>query len=475
MNAVLLDFIHDTTIDSIPEESIRTARLALLDLLGVAVSGTRTELSHIIREHAVTQFAAHPDNTARLLFDGRTVSPAGAALAGGFTIDSVDAHDGHKLTKGHIGCAVLPALLAFVDAQQSSKRAPVVSENEFLSMLVIGYEIGARAGMALHQTASDYHTSGAWVSLAVAAIGSRCLNLTPTQTREALGIAEYHGPRSQMMRVIDHPTMLKDGSGWGAMAGVSAAYLAKNSFTGAPAITTEAEEVSGLWSDLGSLWRMQEQYVKLYPVCRWSQPGIIAALALKKQAAFTPNDIERIELHTFHEATRLAARTPQTTEQAQYSLPFPLAVALVHGDVTAADVMGSALHDEAVLGLSQCIEMQENDEYNKAFPLHRIANLIIVLKSGQRLESGPTEASGDPENPLSDTQMQSKFLHYSQCLLGESRAQTLLDHVMRFGKEATMDQFFLQVFPSVKLNNNSSDEPVSTTVGSSQQQVTINA
>ena len=475
MNTVLLDFIHDTTIDSIPQESKHTARLALLDLLGVAVSGTQTELSHIIREHAVTQFAAHPDYSARLLFDGRKVSPAGAALAGGFTIDSVDAHDGHKLTKGHIGCAVLPSLLAFVDALQASKGTRVISENEFLSMLVIGYEIGARAGMALHQTASDYHTSGAWVSLAVAAIGARCLNLTPAQTREALGIAEYHGPRSQMMRVIDHPTMLKDGSGWGAMAGVSAAYLAKNSFTGAPAISTEAEEVSGLWSDLGSLWRMQEQYVKLYPVCRWSQPGIIAALALKKQAAFTADDIERIELYTFHEATRLAARTPLTTEQAQYSLPFPLAVALVHGDVTAADVMGDALHDEAVLALSQRIEMQEQDEYNKAFPRHRIANLIIVLKNGQRLESGPTEASGDPENPLSDKQMQSKFLHYSQHLLGASRAKALSDHVMRFGKEPAMDQFFSQVFPAVNPNNGKSYEHISSHAGKSSQQVTINA
>jgi 2-methylcitrate dehydratase PrpD len=60
--------------------------------------------------------------------------------------------------------------------------------------------------------------------LATAAITARQLKLTKAQTREAIGIAEYHGPRSKMMRVIDAPTMVKDGSGWGAMAGVSAAY-----------------------------------------------------------------------------------------------------------------------------------------------------------------------------------------------------------------------------------------------------------
>ena len=92
------------------------------------------------------------------------------------------------------------------------------------------------------------------------------LGLDPAVTAEAVGIAEYHGPRSQMMRVIDHPTMLKDGSGWGAMAGVSAAYLARDGFTGAPAITMTAPEVHDRWADLGSTWWILDQYFKPHPV-----------------------------------------------------------------------------------------------------------------------------------------------------------------------------------------------------------------
>jgi 2-methylcitrate dehydratase PrpD len=63
-----------------------------------------------------------------------------------------------------------------------------------------------------------------------------------------MGIAEYHGPRSQMMRCMDHPTMVKDGSGWGAMCGVSAARMAKAGFTGAPALTLQTE----YWQNLGA-------------------------------------------------------------------------------------------------------------------------------------------------------------------------------------------------------------------------------
>ena len=84
-----------------------------------------------------------------------------------------------------------------------------------------------------------------------------------------------------MMRVIDAPTMVKDGSGWGAMAGGSAAYLAAEGFTGAPAVTVEGDDVSDLWDDLGQIWRIKEQYYKHYPICRWAQPPVQAVLDLK--------------------------------------------------------------------------------------------------------------------------------------------------------------------------------------------------
>src|SRR5262249_57129144 len=125
---------------------------------------------------------------------------------------------------------------------------------EALAALVAGYEVSARAGIALHATVSDYHPSGAWNALGVAAVGARLRRLSPTQLREALGIAEYHGPRSQMMRVIDTPTMLHDGSAWGALAGATAVFLAERGFTGAPAVTVEAPDVAEIWRDLGETW-----------------------------------------------------------------------------------------------------------------------------------------------------------------------------------------------------------------------------
>ena len=141
-----------------------------------------------------------------------------------------------------------------------------------------GYEIATRAGIAQHATAADYHCSGSWNALGCAAVAARLLGFDARTIREALGIAEYFGPRGQMLRVCETPAMVKDGSGWGAHAGVAAAWLAREG-TGAPAITLEAAEVGQYWSDLGTRWRIREQYFKAYPVCRWAQPAIEAALA----------------------------------------------------------------------------------------------------------------------------------------------------------------------------------------------------
>ncbi|WP_245999187.1 MmgE/PrpD family protein [Paracoccus methylarcula] len=372
----LHDFLHDTSAADLPDEALALGRRWLLDLLGVAAGGSRTSLSRIIRNHAAEHFAAGSKG-AIMLMDGRRVSPAGAALAGGMTIDSLDGHDGHKLTKGHVGCGLLPALLAISQAEG------LTDDREFLASLVLGYEIGTRAGIALHRTASDYHTSGAWIAVAAAALAARLLGLDRVRTRHAIGIAEYHGPRSQMMRCIDHPTMLKDGSGWGAMAGVSAGYLAADGFTGAPAITVEGEDTADLWSDLGQRWRIAEQYFKPWPICRWAQPPVQAALNLRAEHGLTSEQVERVEIVTFHQSRRLATRDPVTTEEAQYSTAYPTAVALARGRVDPVDIAGDSFADPEIRRLAALMTITESEDYSTAFPHRRIADLRLFMRDGR--------------------------------------------------------------------------------------------
>jgi 2-methylcitrate dehydratase PrpD len=414
----VISFIHETKWDDLPEDVRRQARRCLLDTLGAGISASRIKLSKIIHDFTASAFGGPG---AYLWLDGREVSPPGAALANGMTIDTLDIHDGHPLAKGHAGAAIVPAVLSAIPLKNSVK----VSGAELLTAMVTGYEVALRAGVALHATACGYHTSGAWNALGSAALVSRRLELSKEKTRHALGIAEYHGPRSQMMRCIDHPTMLKDGSGWGAMAGVSAAYMAKESFTGAPALTIVAEEAEDYWTDLGQNWRMTEQYFKPHAVCRWAQPAIEAALMLQQTHRLSPDNIDRIEVHTFHEAARLNCRHPQSTEQAQYSLPFPLAAALVHGRLGAHELSGPALTDLVVLQLSARVELFEDKQFSSRFPAQRIARVIIETKDDERYDSGKVEARWDSDDPPSDQELMDKFRRLTQAVLPDDRAAEL--------------------------------------------------
>ncbi|GEK71459.1 MULTISPECIES: MmgE/PrpD family protein [Halomonas] len=405
----LLDWMLDA--DPLPDDALLTqAKRCLLDLVGVAAGATRTELAAPARRFAVSQ---HGGERPLLFAEGRA-SSTGVALHGAWLIDALDAHDGQVLTKGHAGVALLPGLLALPEADRLSGR-------DFLGLLAMGYEIATRAGIALHATSPDYHTSGAWNALGVAAVAGRLMGLDAERLHHALGIAEFYGPRSQMMRCIDHPTMLKDGSGWGAMTGVSAALLARDGFTGAPALTVAAPEVEQLWADRGQRWYLHEQYFKAYPVCRWAQPAVEAVLSLRERIG-DPATIARIEITTFHEGKRLHVVHPDSTEQAQYSLPWSVACALARGtlDAEAVTELGAPLPR----ALAERVEIRESDTFNARFPAERWASARLHLSDGRIIESEPCEARGNPHNPLSDDELAAKYHALAGPVLGE-RAERL--------------------------------------------------
>ena len=412
-----LQTIRDSTLSL---ELVHQAKRCLLDTLGVAAAGSQTPLANKMKTFVSQHYLGK--HNVPLLFSDDVASPVGAAMYGAAIIDSIDAHDGHVLVKGHVGVSIVPSLLALTEALE-------LSGEDFLKAIVIGYEVATRAGIALHQTACDYHTSGAWNGLGVVALGAFLHRLSEEELEHALGIAEFYGPRSQMMRLIDHPSMLKDGSSFGALTGMTALYLAKDGFTGAPALTIMQDEVKALWTDLGSRWRLFEQYFKAYPVCRWSQPAIESVLSLKREHKFTDDDVEAIEVFSFHEAIRLASSNVQTTEEAQYSLPYPVAAALLDDDVTAEAILLQGKHEERV-ALANKVKLIEHEPYNQKFPAERWAHSSITLKDGRKVCSKPKEARGDAHAPLSNEDISHKFFNLSSVSLDKSKAKAIHEAVM---------------------------------------------
>ncbi|MEL7098001.1 MAG: MmgE/PrpD family protein [Pseudomonadota bacterium] len=398
-----------------PEAARDMAAKLLVDTLAVCAGARDLEVGRIVRDHAVHHLGG---TGARLLFDGRRAGIPGAAFAAASQTDNLDAHDGLNLTKGHIGCAVIPALFAFAEGRE-------VSGLDALDLTVMAYEVAARAAMALHGSVEDYHTSGAWNGLGVAALGWRMLGAPEPALREALGIAEYHGPRSQMMREIANPTMLHDGSGMGAMTGAMAALLAADGFTGAPAITVEGADVANVWDDLGEVWTITQNYIKPYPICRWAHAALDALGGLVDKYSFGAADVARIEVSTFAEAAALFPSMPDTTSQAQYSLRFALASLLRFGRIGPEHVAGHALQDAETAAWLPRIDVSEDPTLSARFPAERVSEVTVHLADGNVLRSGVVTASGGPEAPMSEAALEAKVLAMASPTLGAADAGRL--------------------------------------------------
>lgn len=440
----LYSFVRDFTFSQAPQHTRDLLQTCLLDILGVAAGARDNQTSQALKRYAVNHYPAGVLNS-RLLFDGRSVHPLGAAWAGGFSVDSLDAHEGHFTSKGHAGATVVPALLALVDACREQGRS--ISGEELLSALCIGYETALRAGVALMATAPEYHASGAFSGLGVVCAGARLLGLDEQTFRHALGIAEYFGPRCPMMRLVDHPSMLRDAHGAGAYAGLNALFLAQAGVTGAPAETVETSAVAAQWHDLGQRWEIDAQYFKPWPVCRWAQPALTAMTALlAEHPQIRGAAIEQITVETFHESMRLQGHTPANADEAQYALAFPLAAFVVRGQVGPLEVTGAAIHAADILAVSRRIEIVEADDLSARFPNEILSRVSVTLKDGQRFACPITAAKGDPATAMSPAEFRAKFHLLAGVSLDETQRQAIERAVAELPASADCATLFTLLF-----------------------------
>jgi 2-methylcitrate dehydratase PrpD len=439
----LYNFVQNLHFREVPQHTRYLVSTSLLDIIGVVAGAKNNQTTINICNYAADNYPA-TNLSCRLLFDDRKVHPLGAAWAGGFSADSLDAHEGHFTSKGHAGATVVPALLALADACRDQGRD--ISGEEFLSAVTIAYETGLRAGVALMDTAAEYHASGAFSGLGVVCGGARLLGMNEEQFLHALGIAEYFGPRCPMMRLVDSPSMLRDAHGAGAYAGINALLMAQAGITGAPAETVADKKISHCWDDLGQRWEIDTQYFKPWPVCRWAQPSLTAVTAMMAQyPEIIATNIEAIKVETFHESMRLQGHFPTNADEAQYGLAFPLAALISRGQVCPNEVTGDAIQAEDILQISRLIEITEAQDLSARFPQEILSRVTIQLRDGTRLTSPVTQAKGDPETAMTQAEFRDKFRLLASVNFSEQRIAEIISAVDNLEKADSCSLLFNQL------------------------------
>jgi 2-methylcitrate dehydratase PrpD len=421
----VLRFISDTRFEDLPENVIHQAKRCLLDTLGALLAGSDTPVVRIMNSFATKHFRG---TEATVLVSGERVSPIGAALANGYACNALDIDDGYRMVKGHPGGCVLPVLLA------ASEAAAYTSGADFLAALVIGYEVAIRAGLIRHALFQAYHSSGSWGAIGAAAAAGRVLGLDQSTLREAMGVAEYHAPISPMMKGIEKPSMVKDSIGWGTMVAMASTLMAQEGFTGIEPLFSESPNRKWL-EGLGNEYLILNLYFKPYAVCRWSQPAVVGVLKVMKQNDLRPQSISRIRVLTFEAAATLSRDHPKNTEEAQYNLAYPLAAALVDGQVGPRQVLPPRIFDDSLLELANRVEVEIAPEFEEVFPQKTYAEVVIHTKDGRELSSGRVEPMWEPPNGLpADAELESKFVGIVKPVLGFQKVKEITRMIWDFEK-----------------------------------------
>jgi 2-methylcitrate dehydratase PrpD len=424
-NKKTAEFIRDINWNSLPEGVRRRARLCLLDTLGVTLAGTLTPISRIAAGYAAETWQG---DAATIMLHQRRATVPGAAFANACAGNALDMDDDAIFTRGHPGAQIFPAALAIAEKVGASGQA-------LLEALVVGYEVAIRAGRCWHDHHEIYHSCGSWGSLGCAAAAARLLSLEPDQIKHALGIAEYHAPNAPMMRDICNPTMVKHAIGWGAMNGVTSAELAACGYSGIPSILG-FEKYHDWVMDIGEqYWMADWVYYKGWASCAWGHAAGVAALELLDKHQIFTDEINHILVRTFEEVIMLHQGRPKTTEEAQFSVKWPLACLLIDRQLGPDQVLEHRLGDPQVCALVDKIELVLDPVVDQMYKeaqgndLNMYSAVEITLRDGRHYDSGIIERGAGRWDEQS---LERKFRELTAHVLESTVVDRLVELVLVF-------------------------------------------
>lgn len=390
---------------ALSEVTVQKAKRVLLDTVGVGFYGSGTALYDMASRATLSEYAP---GKCQLWGHSISLGAEGAVFFNSLAASALDYDDGHVAAAGHPGSLVVPTAIA-VGREAGS------GFSHLLSAITIGYEIGTRFSAARDFSEVDAFSSGRWGALASAAAAAVLLDLNEEQIMHALSLSVLLSP-VMMGGHIDVSTgsMAKEGVAWAAKTGVHAARLAKEGFIGPYLFLDETEEYAQetLLSGFGESWHIETNYHKPYACCRWIHPAIEACLELKGEKELSFEGIQSVEIETFSRIIDLAqTRRPHNSPQAQFNLPFCVAAALYHDDLTPDCLEGDNLNREEVLALAGGISVKALKEFDEAFPATTPCRVTIRTSDGVFVSAVFDRPKWGADKPATDEELYRKFRH----------------------------------------------------------------
>ena len=423
--------------EALAPEVVHHAKRAVIDWHAAAYPGAVTAPATLLEK----SLAEELDHGSAFLVMGRKATPRAAALINGTAAHTAEFDDIFRDGIYHPGAPTISAALALAQSNGCSG-------GDFLRAVVAGYEISTRIGAAMGRAHYRYwHNTGTIGCFGAAAACAELLSLDEKRFAHALAtVATFSAGLQQAFRMASMSKPLH--AGRAAEAGLLAALAAREGVTGSLDIL-EGESGYGRamsgdpdWaravSTLGSDFHITRMTFKNHGCCGHTFAAIDGALALKSRMRLDPADIERVDVATYRSALEVAGyEDPKTAAEGRFSLKYVVATGLTHGNVRIAAFEAPRLQDPVTRGLMKKISVSVDPELDAAFPGKRAARVAIRTCDGRSGEHLQPTRKGDPDMPLSDAEVDDKFLELASPVIGAAPARERLTRLWRLEQEAS--------------------------------------
>jgi 2-methylcitrate dehydratase PrpD len=383
------------------------------------------------------------DRGAARLALGRPATVRAAAIINGSASHTVEVDDIFRDGIYHPGAPTIPAALALAQARGASGEA-------FLRAVIVGYEISTRIGAAMGRAHYKYwHNTGTIGCFGAAAAAAELLQLDAKRFAHALAtVATFSAGLQQAFRMDSMSKPLH--AGHAAEAGVTAALAAAEGVIGSLDVM-EGEAGYGRamgdnpdWekalATLGRDFHITRMTFKNHACCGHTFAAIDGALAVQSQLGVAARDIERVKVGTYRAGVEVAHyEDPHTPAEARFSMKYVVASALAHGSVRLAAFEPPRLEDPITRDLMRRVDVALDPALDATFPGQRAARVSILARDGRRAEHLQPTRKGDPDAPLTDRELEAKYLELAAPVIGEARARELLARLWRLEREARVE------------------------------------
>ena len=426
---------HEQTA-ALPAAVRHHARRALIDWFAALLPGAIVAPATLLTE-ALADEIGH--GGAILYGSGQRASLRAAALINATASHTIEFDDIFRNAVYHPGCPVIGAALAAAQARGADGEA-------LLRAIVIGYEVSTRIGVAVQPSHYAYwHTTGTIGTFGAAAAVATILKLDAQQIAHALANAgTFAAALQQAFRsdAMSKPLHAGHAADAGAMAalgaarGVTGALDVLEGAAGFGAAMSTGADWSRAIEALGTRYNITAMTAKNHGCCGHSFAAIDAALALQAEHGIRPEQVAHITVGGYRATVDVTGRKSVATPfEGRFSTPFTVATALVHGSVRLAAFAPERLADPRVQALMQRVDVVLDARCEADFPHRRSADVEIELKDGRRLRRYQPHRKGDPEEPLTDAELEGKFFELATPVIGRAAADALLANLWSLDRQ----------------------------------------